>query len=923
MPSHVNRLLCFFLLALSVALLESCSNSSGVSQEIVEDSSHEGMVVVLASGQSVALGTNDTDAPAKEKPSMKVSFDYDFSIGKHEVTCSEFNELAKSVQGLGAKESCKSDSIPVTNVTYYDAVLFSNERSKLEGFDTAYSYVALSFDSEGSCTGMDGLVFHPEVLAYRLPTEAEWVYAASLGWKPSDGWHNGNSGYKIHPVCSKSPNEIGACDMSGNVMEWVNDWMGYFRDTAVVDYAGAPDGGLQGERIVKGGSFRNDLSSINLYSRGDVYRVTSSTKANYVGFRLAFGAIPGAVWMGNGGKASNSRIVPLLGASAVRSLTGTYKTKLAFRNDVTGNLAFIDYGSGSLSVVEIEDTLDVYHPDISPNGTKVAFCTGLEGVKGKSELFVRDLNAKGTNLVKLDVESAAIPRWRVLDSGDTVVVYVTDAGNNKDESAWLSMSTWQVPFAKGEFGKPEKLLDGAYHDGVSLEGDFAVTGSSLLRAYVNGQNVVWYNGEQACNASLSKDASKRTLFLDFGGKTGKDFVGETYKTHERLLVVDSLGKLVQSVKAPDGYTFSHSEWAVGADKDGLPDSLVAVSLANANSSYPKLAVVNVARGMVTELVQGEELWHPCLWVKGGNRVDADDNLDADSAGVYMEGDAEDSEIIMKVKMRMFWDMKDTLEAVAIGSSRTERGVDPDYITSYSSFNFGYSGNELWATLYITQNYVLKHVPNLKLLMLELSPDLENLTPEFMNDVLFEQARGYVYDRNHDFWADGVPDNFVAMVDENNPYTSEDSAWYVNSRGVLREKSVGWGKTTEIDQDSVFPASVMADYRTAYDSLCAVIVRCLDSGIKVVVTIFPQSPKYLQTGAFGRHGMRKSLARQSINRLKQMAENYQGFEVFDEYNYGDHDYGDEMALNWDHMSAAGAKRFSQRLDSLLQKMKNEL
>lgn len=919
MSLHVNRILYFLLFALLVALHVCCSNSSGVSQEIVEDRSHEGLVVVFASGQSVVLGTDNADAPSKERPRMKVLFDYDFSIGKHEVTCGEFNELAKSAQSFGKKEDCEIDSLPVSNVTYYDAILFSNAKSKMERLDTAYSYVSRSFDSDGSCTGMEGLVFHPEVSAYRLPTEAEWVYAASLGWSPSNGWHNGNSDYKVHPVCTKSPNEIGICDMSGNVMEWVNDWMGNFRDTSVVNYVGAPDGGSQGERVLKGGSFRNDLSAISLYSRGDVYRVTSSTKASYVGFRLVFGAIPEAMWMGNSGKALNHRIVPLAGASAVRSLIGTYKAKLAFRNDVTGNLAFIDYGGGSISVLEIEDTLDVYHPDISPDGSKIAFCTGLEGVKGKSELFVRDMNAQGTNLVKLDVESAAIPRWRVLDSGDTVIVYVNDAGNNKDESAWKSMSTWQVSFSKGKFGKPKKLFDGAYHDGVSQKGDFAVTGSSVLRAYINGKDFVWYNGEQACNVSLSKDASKRTLFLDFGGKTGKEFVGESYRTHERILIVDSLGNLIQSVKAPEGYSFSHSEWILGAGKEGLLDSLVAVALVNVNSSYPKLALVNVVSGTVTELVQGEELWHPCFWVKDGNFQDVDDNLDVDSAGVYIEGDAEDSEIIMKVKMRMFWNMKDSLEAVAIGSSRTERGVDPDYITSYSSFNFGYSGNELWSTLYIAQNYVLKHVPKLKLLLLEFSPDLENLTPDFMNDVLFEQARGYVYDRNHDFWTDGIPNNFVALVNENNPYTYEDSVRYVNTRGLLKEASVGWGKTIEIDQDSVFSTIVMADYRTAFDSLCAVIIRCLDSGIKVVVTIFPQSPKYLETGAFGRHGMRKSLARQSINRLKQMAENNPDFEVFDEYNYGDHDYEDEMAMNWDHMSAAGAKRFSQRLDSLLQKM----
>ena len=177
--------------------------------------------------------------------------------------------------------------------------------------------------------------------------------------------------------------------------------------------------------------------------------------------------------------------------------------------------------------------------------------------------------------MKLDVENAAIPRWRVLENGDTAIVYVTSAENNRDETAFWALSTWQVVFKDGAFGEPEKLFDGAFHGGISEDETLAVTGARLLRARVaekgstvmsSAVDTVWYNGEQACNASLSKDGTKRTLFLDFGGKTGREFVGEDYDTHERLLIVDSTGKLIQSVAAPAGYTFDHSEWV--ADHKG-------------------------------------------------------------------------------------------------------------------------------------------------------------------------------------------------------------------------------------------------------------------------------------------------------------------------------------------------------------------
>ena len=94
------------------------------------------------------------------------------------------------------------------------------------------------------------------------------------------------------------------------------------------------------------------------------------------------------------------------------------------------------------------------------------------------------------------------------------------------------MSTWQVPFNNGQFGIPKKIFDGAFHGGVSADKQLAVTGSKLLRAKMatkssvvfNGVDSIWYGGEQACNVSLANDGSNRTLFLDFGGATGAQFV---------------------------------------------------------------------------------------------------------------------------------------------------------------------------------------------------------------------------------------------------------------------------------------------------------------------------------------------------------------------------------------------------------------
>ena len=877
----------------------------------MEEDSLAGMLRIKAVGETVLLGTNEVTAKVNERPSMKARFDYDFSMGRTEVTCAEFNDF---MTAKGLSLSCDA-SVPATNITYYDAVLFANERSKSEGFDTAYTYSRAVFDSEGHCTNLEGFAYRPEEDAYRLPTEAEWILVAKANWNVSGAWTSENSDYKLHPVCEKADSSSQVCDIAGNAMEWVNDWLGKFRDTTVTNFVGAPDGGALGQRIVKGGSYRNSAESITLYSRGDVYTVTSSTRADYVGFRLAFGAIPGATWMRNDGKVASSRVVPLASSATMRTLFQTYKAKLAFRDENSGNLAYIDYSSGNLSVHEIEDSLDVHHPEISPDGKYVAFCTGLEGVSEKSELYVRDLNATGSNLVKLEVESAAIPRWRVLESGDTVIVYVTDAGSNKEESAFKSASTWQVPFANGKFGKPQKLFDGAYHGGISADNALAVTGAKLLRVRVSGRDTVWYGGEQACNASLAKDRSKRTLFLDFGGKTGREYAGVNYGTHERLLVVDSVGNLVQTLAAPAGYSFDHSEWVSNGN-------FAVATLTNANGAHTKIVLVNLTDGSLVELVEGDELWHPTLWISeiqsSADTSVGEHLFEPDSAGVYFVEGQDWPHEALGYKMNLMWKYANQVEILCVGSSRTEDGIVANKIQSGFALNMGHSGNDMNASLFVAENYGVNHLKKLKTIVVSLDFDLWRFETDY-SDLIFLNTPGYIYDKNHSFWKDEDMADFSQIVEAASPFSMIAAVAYGESMGWLGNESVEWGAPlVESDTNWSVTESYALDWNL--DRLENFVKEMDRLQINVVGVIFPQNPRYRKTGSWGRYGPQRSAAEKYIESVKALAGRVSRFAVLDENRNGNHDYTDQMALNTDHLSAKGAEQLTARLDSLLKTLR---
>jgi formylglycine-generating enzyme required for sulfatase activity len=185
----------------------------------------------------------------------------------------------------------QSGGHPVTCVTWYDAVAYCNWRSRYERLDPAYS---IEGDSDPADWQQGTVVCDFKAGGYRLPTEAEWEYAARGGSKGKNlrfsgssnlnavAWYWKTSGDKTHLVGTKYPNELGLFDMSGNVFEWCWDWyeMLYYLNSDVSEPKGA-DKGIT--RVYRGGSWHSIEQYCSVYNR---YYLDPFSANNETGFRI-------------------------------------------------------------------------------------------------------------------------------------------------------------------------------------------------------------------------------------------------------------------------------------------------------------------------------------------------------------------------------------------------------------------------------------------------------------------------------------------------------------------------------------------------------------------------------------------------------------------------------------------------------------
>ena len=264
-------------LQITLSKESTATQQSSVSQPIVAQQSVEQTPVVnrdnntipVKNGISIDMvrveagtftmgATSEMEDPYDwEKPTHQVTLTNDYYIGKYEVT----QALWKAVMGNNPS-NFKGDNLPVEKVSWDDCQEFINKLNRITG------------------------------KTFRLPTEAEWEYAAR-GGKKSRGyqysgsnnisdvaWYSDNSGNMTNDVGSKQANELGIYDMTGNVWEWCQDRYGRYDSFSQVNPTGANSGS---DRVYRGGSW----SYTARYCRSSFrLRITSGYRRSFLGFRL-------------------------------------------------------------------------------------------------------------------------------------------------------------------------------------------------------------------------------------------------------------------------------------------------------------------------------------------------------------------------------------------------------------------------------------------------------------------------------------------------------------------------------------------------------------------------------------------------------------------------------------------------------------
>jgi formylglycine-generating enzyme required for sulfatase activity len=910
------------------------------------------MAMVPAAWHTFSMGAFGGLSQVNERPPHPACFTYDFFMDKYEVT----QALYLSVMGTNPaiKNAAQGafgigDRFPVYNVSYYDAVRFCNERSKRDGYDTVYTYTAVCKSGTKCPYMLEGLTTHYDRLGYRLPTEAEWEYACRAGslsgyfWGDSAGaqasrfaWYVGNSNNASHPVGAALANPLGLYDMTGNVSEFVNDWLGPYGDSLVVNPVGPTHLSLEQfeaswERPLRGGCWALGTSFLRSSCRSGPYAMPAFSMSPQVGFRAALGVFsPGAATPASSQPGDSLGITLTCAKSDLLSLIGASRVKIVFVKENNGQrrLCCIDFTSPAAAVFECADSAPAHGPVVSPNGSYVAYGSQSIGFSAPSQTTVRSLDATSSSVVRTQPNGAAyMPCWWVDSTApyDTFIVYAEGASmNNLPE--WISERTMRQRMNGTALNGPVEVLcdKGSYHGGISRSGQFLATGYPNAYFYDIKLNhrirffLPPYSGRddtaQVCNVSITPGLTRpdEIMFLDFGYPSrNSTVVGKPYRFHSVIFVCNSCVGCNTHVRnwyeVPAGYEeWNFVKWS------NHPDFAAATARSEGTGSGSSIFLINLRDSSYLRVASGDGISDPYCWIDPAEASETPDlfrdfaHYDVPMRVNYF------SQLIINKKMKLFWKRRASIDVGVFGSSSAYYGVDPSAMPSFTAVNMATLMGELLLSEILCTEYFLAQSPKLKAVIIGVDPGFfdanSNWGDPFLNGLY--DSQGFQFDKKNGFWKTGVPQ----QVENKISAFGSDSWLGLDSAGFGTDRTTGgWGAPV-IDKGDYSVADTFV--QTNLLSLAVFSDTLAARGIHVFAVHFPENPLYAATGSVGRYGP-SSATYATISRwLDSLTLVNPYFHYYDANADGKHDYASGEALDPNHLNYLGAKKLSARLDSLI-------
>jgi hypothetical protein len=290
------------------------------------------------------------------------------------------------------------------------------------------------------------------------------------------------------------------------------------------------------------------------------------------------------------------------------------------------------------------------------------------------------------------------------------------------------------------------------------------------------------------------------------------------------------------------------------------------------------------------------------------------SLELDSLGRYYEPPLTYSQGALATKMLMYWRFYDSLEVVVLGSSQALWGFDPSLITGLKALNMAASAADLLGQKKIILNYLIKHSPNIKVICSSIDIGWLNESPDGNHtwNEGFGQSKGYVYDSCHEFWPAGVTKNLIDIIKKVPIPLPKDT----ENMGFAALPSYGWGGDPPWYYDSTVWEFTDSNCQENLAAISMLADTLRSRGIHWIMINFPISPYYKYYADYNVWGTPWQTARDVLLNLRTLdiANNF--FHFYDANRDGNHDYSDDDAADYGHLSGQGAAKLSRRVDSII-------